>query len=400
MLDNQMLDTNPNLGSKWQLDQFLGEVYEDLRHQPGAISAGRIKKLLAKNSVICSEEQLLKLTQMIRDQIDGLGDLESLLTNTTSDLLVNADGSVWIEEAGKPLRRTNHHLSPEQARKLATRLAALGGRRLDDSTPYVDAQLPSGLRLHAVLPPLSSAGTLISLRRLASEVYTLDELLELGTLNELSKQLLTAIIDSRSSFLISGGTGSGKTTLMNTLLSAAAATERILIVEDASELKPAHPHVVSLQSRHANSEGKGEVTLADLVRQCLRMRPDRIVVGECRGAEIRELLQALNTGHAGGAGTIHANSVQDVPARLEALGSLAGLSPEALALQAVSALDFIIHIHKGSTRTVAALGALQLENGRITTSLLASFTPGKTRVFKALDAYLPKLSLTPIKGLK
>ncbi|CAM5674721.1 hypothetical protein SALBM311S_00132 [Streptomyces alboniger] len=199
-------------------------------------------------------------------------------------------------------------------RRLAQRLAAVAGRRLDDARPWVDARLPDGTRLHAVLPPVAVGCACLSLRVVRPRAFTLDELVAAGTVPPGGDRVLRALIDARLSFLISGGTGSGKTTLLSALLGLVGPDERIVLAEDSAELRPEHPHVVRLESRPANQEGAGLVTLQDLVRQALRMRPDRLVVGEVRGPEVVHLLAALNTGHEGGCGTVHANAAADVPA--------------------------------------------------------------------------------------
>jgi pilus assembly protein CpaF len=232
----------------------------------------------------------------------------------------------------------------ESVRRLAQRLAASGGRRLDDATPHVDVRLRDGTRFHAVLSPLARPGTVLSLRVPHQRVLTLDELVLAGTLTEHGVRLLRLVVSQRLAFLVSGGTGSGKTTLLNSLLSQVAHTQRLVVVEDASELRPSHPHVVGLEARPPNIEGAGEVTLRTLVRQALRMRPDRLVVGEVRGAEVVELLAALNTGHEGGCGTIHANSARDVPARVEALALAAGLRRDAAHSQFLAGVDVVLHL--------------------------------------------------------
>jgi pilus assembly protein CpaF len=240
----------------------------------------------------------------------------------------------------------------------------------------VDARLPGGIRLHAVIPPLAPDGTHVSLRLLRQEHLDLPGFAGCGSLPPAWIPVLEAVISRRAAYLISGGTGAGKTTLLAALLSRVPADERIVLVEDVSELLPRHPHVVRLEARHANVEGRGAVTLEDLVRQALRMRPDRLVVGECRGAEVRDLLAALNTGHAGGCGTVHANAAVDVLARLAALGSLAGMGPDAVAAQAAAALDLVIHLRRardGGRRVVeiAVLTGRGRDDLRVTTALLA-----------------------------
>jgi pilus assembly protein CpaF len=238
----------------------------------------------------------------------------------------------------------------QSVRRLAQRLAASGGRRLDDASPYVDLRLPDGSRFHAVLAPVSRPGTVLSLRVPRHRVFTLPELVESGAVGEQGAALLAQVVERRLAFLVSGGTGSGKTTLLNALLSLVGPEERMVLVEDASELRPDHDHVVALEARPANIEGAGEVTLRTLVRQALRMRPDRLVVGEVRGAEVVDMLAAMNTGHEGGCATIHANSAADVPSRVEGLALAAGLTREAAHSQLHSAVDVVIHLGRGRDR--------------------------------------------------
>jgi pilus assembly protein CpaF len=332
-----------------------------------AVDAGRV----------LGAADVLAVTARVRAELWGLGPLQPLVEQPgATDVLVNGPGEVWLDR-GSGLNRVRCALGgEEQVRALAVRLAAASGRRLDEAAPWVDARLDHGIRLHAVIPPVSPAGTLISLRILRREPFHLADLVTAGCLPPSWADVLTAVVTSRAAFLISGGTGAGKTTLLATLLSLVPPTERVVLVEDVGELWPQHPHVVRLEARHANVEGRGSVSLADLVRQALRMRPDRLVVGECRGAEVRDLLTALNTGHAGGCGTVHANTTADVPARLEALGALAGLSPSAVRVQAVAALDAIVHVERiGSRRRVVEIAAVQRSaSGGL--SLLPALTAG------------------------
>ena len=254
-----------------------------------------------------------------------------------------------------------------ELRSLAVRLVASGGRRLDESSPCVDVKIASGYRVHAVLPPISATGTLLSIRIKHKTVLTLAELVASGKRGAGGWRVyLQKVIERRLNFLISGATGAGKTTLLSTLLGLCPAQERLVLIEDAAELEPDHPHVVTLEARHENAEGAGAVDLAELVRQALRMNPGRLIVGECRGREVRELLMALNTGHSGGGGTIHANSARDVPARLAALGALAGMSPEAVFLQGASALDVVIHLERiQGRRVVAEIAVVELRGGHL-----------------------------------
>jgi pilus assembly protein CpaF len=291
----------------------------------------------------------------------GFGPLTQLVADpSVTDVLVNAP-EVWVD-SGAGLFPAQLRLPEARVRELAVRLVQLGGRHLDEASPCVDVRLHDGIRVHAVLPPISPAGTLLSIRLPRLERWTLDDLERHGMLTDSERRELAELVARRDNLLVTGGAGAGKTTLLAALLGAASHSERLVIVEDVSELRVLHPHAVSLETRQPNIEGAGGVTLDELVRQALRMRPDRLVVGECRGREVRELLGALNTGSAGGAGTLHANSLDDVPARLEALGALAGLRPEALARQAVSAIGTVLHLsHVDGSRRLAAIGRLRLD---------------------------------------
>lgn len=271
---------------------------------------------------------------------------ETLADETITDLLVNGDGSIWVDR-GLGVEPTGAAITPPSAvRAVAVRLAASAHRRLDDNQPWVDGILPSGARLHAVLPPLADGGTLISLRIPRREAFSLADLARTGMIDETGTALLGSLIQQRCSFVITGGTGSGKSTLLAAMLSLVPSRERIVLVEDVKEIVVDHPQVVRLQARPPNVEGRGGVTLVDLVRQALRMRPDRLVVGEVRGAEARELLTALNTGHEGGAGTVHANRPDDVVARFESLGALAGMSPAAVRTQLGAAVEAVVHVDR------------------------------------------------------
>jgi pilus assembly protein CpaF len=289
---------------------------------------------------------VLRLADRVRDQLVGAGPLAPLLADSeVTDVLVNGV-QVWIDRGAGLQRTAIAFRGPDEVRRLAQRLAAACGRRLDDGQPYADARLPDGTRLHAVLPPVATEGPYLSLRTFRQRPFSLTDLVEHGTVAPTVAPVLAAIVAARLAYLVTGGTGSGKTTLLSTLLGLVPPTERIVLVEDAAELRPVHPHVVGLQARTANVEGAGAIGLTDLVRQALRMRPDRLVVGECRGAEIVDLLGALNTGHDGGAGTLHANAPADVPARLEALGMLGGLPRAALHAQVVAALQVVLQVRR------------------------------------------------------
>jgi pilus assembly protein CpaF len=297
-----------------------------------------------------SDSAVLETVESLRRHSVGAGPLEPLLREPgVTDVLVNGPDQVFVDR-GAGLEPANLRFSSEsEVRRLAQRLAASVGRRLDDAVPFVDARLPDRSRLHAVLGCLASPGTCISLRVPAQRSFSIQDCVASGSLTPGAAHLLSRIIAAKLAFLISGGTGSGKTTLLAALLALVPNDERIVIVEDSRELSPHHPHVVRIEGRPANTELAGAISLTDLVRQSLRMRPDRLVVGEVRGAEICDLLMAMNTGHEGGCGTVHANSTADIPARLEALASLGGLPRAALHAQLASALDAVIHVTRDAT---------------------------------------------------
>jgi len=292
----------------------------------------------------------LTLADRIRDGLPGAGPLTPLLADpAVTDVLVNGR-QVWVDRGAGLVRAAVPVGTPEDVRRLAQRLAAAAGRRLDEGCPFTDARLPDGTRLHAVLPPIAVEGPYLSLRTFRPRALSLGELVATGTVSSAGAAVLAAIVAARLAYLVTGGTGAGKTTVLATLLGLVPRDERIVLVEDAAELRPAHPHVVALQARTSNVEGAGEVGLRSLVRQALRMRPDRLVIGECRGAEVIDLLGALNTGHEGGAGTLHANNPRDVPARLEALGLLGGVPRAALHAQVAAALQVVVHLWRPAGR--------------------------------------------------
>ncbi len=317
---------------------------------------------------------LLRLGERLYDEIAGAGPLGVLLTDpAVTDIVVNGPHEVWVDRGAGMVRAPVTFADAEAVRRLAQRLAASCERRLDDACPYVDAHLPDGTRLHAVLAPVAVAGPYLSLRTFRQRAYTVEDLIAAGTMTAQSASIVTAVVGARLAYLVTGGTGSGKTTLLSTLLGLVPGRERIVIVEDASELRPAHPHVVRLQARQSNVEGVGAITLRDLVRQALRMRPDRLVVGECRGAEVVDLLAALNTGHEGGAGTLHANSAADVPARLEALGLVGGVSRAAVHAQLAAGLHVVLHLGRNGGVRVLDEVCLLLADGadRMVTAVTA-----------------------------
>lgn len=333
--------------------QVVDLVRDHLARTPGELTPHRVQEALRAEGRIVGDATVLAVFEMLRRDVVGAGPLEPLLRLAgVTDVLVNGPDQVFIDR-GSGLEPAPVTFPDDGAvRRLAQRLAAGAGRRLDDASPYVDLRLGDGSRFHAVLAPLARPGTVISLRVPSARAFTLDELASSGMVVPAVADLLCRLVLARSAFLVSGGTGSGKTTLLASLLSLVPPEERLVLVEDASELRPDHPHVVGLEARPANIEAAGAVALHTLVRQALRMRPDRLVVGEVRGAEVVDLLAALNTGHEGGCGTLHANSAADVPARVEALALAAGLGREAAHSQFASGVDVVVHLRRRAGRRV------------------------------------------------
>lgn len=336
-------------------------VRDRLAREPGALTAHRVAAALREAGRPVGDATVLAVHEQLRRDVVGAGPLEPLLrTPGTTDVLVNGCKEVWIDR-GDGLERTGVTFPDEDSvRRLAQRLVAGAGRRLDDAAPCSDVRLADGTRCHAVLAPLARPGTLLSLRVPQARALTVEQLVEVGSLTSMAARLVRRIIEGRLAFLVTGGTGSGKTTLLSALLSLVPERERLVLVEDASELRPDHPHVVALEARPANAEGAGAVPLSSLVRQAMRMRPDRLVVGEVRGAEVTDLLAAMNTGHEGGCGTVHANSASDLPARIEALSLAAGMGREAAHSQLTAALDAVLHVRRATDgrRYLAQVGVL------------------------------------------
>lgn len=345
-------------------ERLAAEPVPSLPLHPNVVAAA----IRAESGGVLGDTEVLSSLRVLQTELTGAGILQPLLSaEGTTDVLVTAPDEVWVDD-GNGLRRSSIRFADEAAvRRLAQRLALGAGRRLDEAQPWVDGQLTGlgtgqfSVRLHAVLPPIAAGGTCLSLRVLRPATQDLAALTRTGTIAPQAAELLDEIISARLAFLISGGTGAGKTTLLAAALGAVPADERIVCVEDAAELAPRHPHMVKLVARCANVEGVGEVTVRDLVKQALRMRPDRIVVGEVRGAEVVDLLAALNTGHDGGAGTVHANNPAEVPARLEALAALGGLDRAALHSQLAAAVQVVLHVSRDRSgqRSLSEIGVLR-----------------------------------------
>ncbi|MGV9753156.1 TadA family conjugal transfer-associated ATPase [Nocardia farcinica] len=359
--------------------ELLERVRQRLAGQSGEPDPAQLAAAIrAEAGGVLGDTDLLRALRLLQTELTGAGLLEPLLHDPrVADVLVTAPDAVWVDR-GRGLEKTAITFPDEAAvRRLAQRLALSAGRRLDDAQPWVDGKLAGpgstlgesfGVRLHAVLAPIAHDGTCLSLRVLRPATQGLDALAASGAVPVSAKALLEKIVRARLAFLVVGGTGAGKTTLLSGLLATVDPAERIVCVEDAAELAPPHPHVVRLVARTANVEGVGEVTVRDLVRQALRMRPDRIVVGEVRGAEVVDLLTALNTGHDGGAGTVHANSPREVPARLEALAALGGMTRAALHSQLAAAVQVVLHVQRGAdgSRGLREIGLLEpADDGRV-----------------------------------
>lgn len=346
-------------------DALIERVQRVLAGLPGGVDSAEMVRVIREQAGVISDEEVIEVLRRLRSDSVGVGPLEGILAwPGVTDVLVNGADSVWVDQ-GEGLRQVDLDLGTEEVvRRLATRLALQCGRRLDDAEPFADGRLirddGSLIRFHAVLAPLAESGTCISLRVLRQAKLSLPDLVERGAMSGEIAGVLQEIIRRRRAFLVVGGTGSGKTTLLSAMLGEVAPEQRIICIEDTAELHPNHPGTVNLISRDPNVEGAGEVTMADLLKQSLRMRPDRIVVGEIRGAEVVDLLAALNTGHEGGAGTIHANSIAEVPARMEALAARGGLDRAALHSQLAAAVDVVIVMkHTPRGRRVGQLGVLR-----------------------------------------
>lgn len=358
--------------------ELLDGVRIRLTQQGADPTPARVAAALRSIGHLVGDEAVLDVVDALRLDSTGAGPLEALLHRPgVTDVLVNGPDEVYLD-VGHGLQLTDVRFADDAAvRRLAQRLASTAGRRLDDASPFVDVRLRDGTRFHAALSPVASPGTCLSLRVPVRTGLSMADLVDAGSLSQGGSDLLLDVVRRRIAFLISGGTGSGKTTLLAALLSEVDPRERLVIVEDSHELQPRHPHVVNLEARQANVEGVGEISIRDLVRQALRMRPDRLVVGEVRGAEVTDMLAAMNTGHEGGCATVHANAARDVPARLEALGVGAGLPREAVHAQVASAVDVVIHLRRAvdGRRQVSEIAVVtRADNGLVVASPAVAFS--------------------------
>ncbi len=375
--------------------QLAGDVRQWLVDNSAPPDAPSVRTALLEAGAVVGAGQFLDVLSVLRAELQGAGPLQHLLAaGDCTDVLVNGASSVWVDD-GDGLRRVPSPFTEEpQVRRLAQRLASAAGRRLDDAAPFCDARLPDGTRFHAALDTVASPGTLVSLRLPPKNRFTVEDLVRLGSLPPDGLPWLRALIAARASFLVSGGTGSGKTTILRALLQLVPEHERMVVLEDSAELRPDHPHVCSLEGRPANLEGEGELRLVDLVRQAMRMRPDRLVVGEVRGAEVVAMLAAFNTGHDGGAGTIHASGPDRVPPRIEALALAAGLDRAAAHSQMAAGLDALVHVERRDRhRAVKGIAELRRRTDGLTAAVeVIRFTPAGAVIAEPDAALVARLA--------
>jgi pilus assembly protein CpaF len=348
-----------------------------------------------------SRDDRERLVAEISDDILGHGPIERLLADdSVTEIMVNGPFDIWVERQGRLYQTTVRFNDDSHLRRIINKMVAQVGRRIDESSPMVDARLPDGSRVNAVIPPLSLSGPLITIRKFANKRLDLQEMIRLGSVSEETVDFLQRCIAAQLNTLICGGTGTGKTTLLNALSQAVSDAERIVTIEDAAELQLKQQHVLRLEGRPKNIEGSGEITIRDLVRNSLRMRPDRIIVGEVRGAEALDMLQAMNTGHDGSLTTVHANSPRDALARIETMVLMAGydLPLRAIRQQVASALDLIVHLERledGSRRVTNITEVQRMESEVITLQDIFAFKIEKVRPDHTVIGHLEPTGLRP-----
>jgi len=353
--------------------------------------------ILTREGPLMSSRERAQLIRRVVDDALGLGVLEPLLADeTVTEIMVNGPDTVFVERSGRIERVDTRFASQEQLYQTIDRIVSTVNRRVDESSPMVDARLPTGERVNVIVPPLALSGPTLTIRRFP-KAYRISELMEMGSLDQQTGLLLGAFVRARCNLVVSGGTGSGKTTLLNALSAFVPDGDRIVTIEDAAELQLQQEHVISLESRPANVEGKGEITIRDLVRNSLRMRPDRIIVGEVRGGETLDMLQAMNTGHEGSLATVHANSADDAVIRLETLSSLGDVHVpgDTLRDQINSAVDVLVHLARavdGGRRVVeiATLSSRRREHFKLTTMMRFDPEPiGPDRIVRGRFRHFP-----------
>ena len=373
--------TSPQAGSYFDLktrvqNKLLAEIDPSMdvtrTEEVRRTIQGLFEQILAEENIVLSRPERARLFEQIAAEILGFGPLQSLLEDDTiTEIMVNGPKNIYIERKGKIHRVPITFESNEHVMRIIDRIVAPLGRRIDESSPYVDARLPDGSRVNAVIPPISLVGPVLTIRKFSKNPITVDQMIQFGSLSPESVQFLKACVEARLNILISGGTGSGKTTLLNILSSFIPSDERILTIENAAELQLRQEHVVTLESRPPNIEGRGEITIRDLVINALRMRPERIIVGECRGGETLDMLQAMNTGHDGSMTTAHANSPRDALARVETMCLMAGmdLPIRAIREQMASAVDLIVQQERmrDGTRKVTTITEVSGMEGEVIT---------------------------------
>jgi pilus assembly protein CpaF len=358
-----------------QLLQSLDLRRPDLRDmKPEALRAEVrmvVEEILAQQGGVADGVDRMQLVTDVLDEALGLGPLERLLDDpNVSEIMVNAADDIWLERNGQLFRHEDAFTDDDAVRNIIDRIVAPLGRRIDEASPMVDARLPDGSRVNAVIPPLAVKGPALTIRRFARSLVSPDDLCRLGSASRAMLDFLKVCVESRRNIVVSGGTGSGKTTLLNILSNLIPGGERIITIEDSVELSLRHEHLVQLEARPPNLEGKGEVSIRDLVRNALRMRPDRIIVGECRGGETLDMLQAMNTGHDGSLTTVHANGAREVVSRLEVMTLMSGVDLPVAAIreQIASAVDIVVHQARhadGSRRIASVMEVTGLEAGRV-----------------------------------
>ena len=340
---------------------------------------GELSGIIAENDVAFTDQERARLVHAVSEDVLGYGPIQEFLDDpSVTEIMVNSTESIYVERHGKIMDTGNRFYSAEHLRRLIERIAAQVGRRIDEASPMVDARLPDGSRINAIIAPLAVDGPVLTVRKFSRRALTVEDLVDIGTMTRQLADFLQACVQGKVSILVSGGTGTGKTTLLNALSSFIPEGERIVSIEDSVELQLQQRHRIRLESRPANIEGKGLVTIRDLVRNALRMRPDRIVIGEVRGAEALDMLQAMNTGHEGSLTTLHANSPRDALARIETMVLMAGLDLpiQAVREQVSSGIDLIVQIERmidGSRRVVAVSDVTGMEGPTIQLNELFTF---------------------------